>query len=67
MMKRIQVNRKRETGKMFWLILSIAALFLIFISIAIVHVGAEADRAEQILHERYLKERQHERQDKKNS
>ena len=39
---------------MLWLILSIAAIFLIFIAIAITHVGAEADRKEQELAEKHF-------------
>lgn len=40
---------------MLWLILSIAAIFLIFIAIAITHVGVEADRKEQELAEKHFK------------
>ncbi len=39
---------------MLWLTLSIAAIFLIFIAIAITHVGAEADRKEQELAEKHF-------------
>lgn len=39
---------------MIWLIISIAAIFLIFIAIAITHVGAEADRIEQEMVEKHF-------------
>lgn len=45
-----------------WWILVIAGIGFIFIAVAIVHVGAEADKAEKILHEKYLEEKHRERQ-----
>lgn len=39
---------------MIWILISIAAIFLIFIAIAITHVGAEAERKEQELMQKYM-------------
>jgi len=41
---------------MIWIILTIAYISLIFIAIAITHIGAEADKKQQEIIEEYLQD-----------
>lgn len=44
---------------MIWIILTIAYISLIFIAIAITHIGAEADKKQQQIIEEYLRVHNH--------